>query len=94
MVQQDQDVRVQDAREVRTGTEGLGVMRRLRGMREEEREDEEELRRKGRECPVPKPAGVVGRMLGFKKEEERARPVVRIEDGLRIARRENESSEG
>jgi len=55
----------------------------------ESQEDEEELRRKSRECPVPKPAGMVGRILGFKQEEERARPVVRIEDGLRIARRED-----
>lgn len=33
--------------------------------------DEEKLamRRKSRACPVPKPRGIIGEVLGFKKEE-------------------------
>ena len=32
---------------------------------------------RSRECPVPKPTGLVGQILGVQKSEER--PVVRIE---------------
>ena len=32
-----------------------------------------------RECPVPKPTGLVGQILGVKKMEAREGPVVRIE---------------
>lgn len=34
--------------------------------------------RRARECPVPKPGGLIGQVFGFKKDE-RERPVVRIE---------------
>ena len=27
------------------------------------------MKRKSRECPVPKPRGIIGEVLGFKKEE-------------------------
>lgn len=39
--------------------------------------DEMELRRKkAHECPVPKPGGVVGEVLGFRKAREDERPSV------------------
>jgi cytochrome c oxidase assembly factor 2 len=53
-----------------------------------EREENEELGmydlvREGegrrRECPVPKPGGLVGEILGLRKVERAERPVVRVE---------------
>lgn len=82
--QTDPQTQTRDLKEIRQDSEVESQR-----MARESREDEEELRRKSRECPVPKPAGMVGRILGFKQEEERVRPVVRIEDGLRIPRRED-----
>ena len=41
-------------------------------------EEESWERRRARECPVPKPGGLIGQVFGF-KTEERERPVVRIE---------------
>lgn len=39
--------------------------------------DEMELRReKAHECPVPKPGGVIGEVLGFRKAREDERPSV------------------
>lgn len=35
-------------------------------------------RRRARECPVPKPGGLIGQVFGFQKDK-RPRPVVRIE---------------
>lgn len=35
--------------------------------------------RKARECPVPKPGGLIGEVLGFKKTEEGNTPPVRVE---------------
>lgn len=35
------------------------------------------MRKKAHECPVPKPPGIIGRILGFKSEdstEEESRP--------------------
>lgn len=37
------------------------------------------MTRKARECPVPKPGGVIGEVLGFKKTDEGDRPPVRVE---------------
>lgn len=37
------------------------------------------MRKKAHECPVPKPPGIIGRVLGFKNEdskEEQSRPRV------------------
>ena len=43
-------------------------------------EEKDRMRKKAHECPVPKPPGVIGRILGFnvedKEEEERSRPRV------------------
>lgn len=39
------------------------------------------MARKARECPVPKPGGVIGEVLGFKKTDEGNRPPVRVETG-------------
>jgi cytochrome c oxidase assembly factor 2 len=42
-------------------------------------EGEERFSRgRGRECPVPKPGGLIGTVLGFEKGEKAARPIVRI----------------
>lgn len=39
-----------------------------------------ETRRRGRECPVPKPTGLMGQILGFRQEDAgKGRPTVRIE---------------
>lgn len=49
---------------------------------EKERDLREEERRvpRGRECPVPKPGGLVGQILGIKKEERGEMPmIVRVE---------------
>jgi len=34
--------------------------------------------KKIRECPVPKPTGLMGQVLGFKQEQRTERPSVRI----------------
>ena len=42
-------------------------------------EEKERMRKKAHECPVPKPPGVFGRILGFNvedREEEQCRPRV------------------
>jgi hypothetical protein len=73
------------------GVEGTAPRGNLGAETEEmERQREvEELRKMGRECPVPKPPGIVGRMLGFKQEEVRVRPDVRIAgDDVRIGEKE------
>ncbi|KAJ9669530.1 hypothetical protein H2201_000397 [Coniosporium apollinis] len=46
-------------------------------------------RRRARECPVPKPGGLIGQVFGF-QQDERQRPVVRIES---VRRRGTESRE-
>jgi cytochrome c oxidase assembly factor 2 len=50
-----------------------------------------------RECPVPKPGGLVGQILGVRQEEARERPVVKVEkfnlNSRRIAR-EQEDGKG
>lgn len=69
------------------GLDADGRQRRRRRVRVEETEgtavgkqDDEETveQRKGRECPVPKPAGLMGQVLGFKQEQRPERPGVRI----------------
>lgn len=46
----------------------------------QEQQDEEVLRRKNlHECPVPKPRGLIGEVLGFKKEAEEKEPRPLIE---------------
>jgi len=37
------------------------------------------MARKARECPVPKPGGLFGEVLGFKKTEEGNTPPIRVE---------------
>lgn len=66
------------------------------GMSKEHDDEMEELRRKARECPVPKPAGMVGRMLGFKRGVQRMVPGVHIvgEDDVRIASGKEEKEGG
>ena len=42
-------------------------------------EEKAMMRKKAHECPVPKPPGIIGRVLGFKSEdsgEEQSRPRV------------------
>ena len=42
-------------------------------------EEKDRMRKKAHECPVPKPPGVIGRILGFNvedREEEQSRPRV------------------
>lgn len=46
--------------------------------------DDDDIRAMSRECPVPKPTGMVGRMLGFKDEEKRSALPVQIEHNTRI----------
>jgi cytochrome c oxidase assembly factor 2 len=36
------------------------------------------MRGRGRECPIPKPGGLIGTVLGFEKGEKAERPIVRI----------------
>lgn len=51
---------------------------------------------RGRECPVPKPGGLIGTVLGFQKEKAE-RPVVRIAplaDNRSRPRTEGEAGEG
>jgi len=80
----------QGRRSVGGNAKGLNVDLDANGRRlgagQEHDDETEELRRKGRECPVPKPAGMVGRILGFRREEQRVVPGVHIvgEDDVRI----------
>jgi len=81
---------------IRTRTD-MGTADVRRGGVGEIHDDEtEELRRMGRECPVPKPAGAVGRLLGFRREEQRLVPGVHIlgENDVRIASGKNEKEAG
>lgn len=39
---------------------------------------EEALKARGRECPVPKPGGIIGQVLGFKSERT-IQPVIEVE---------------
>lgn len=43
--------------------------------------EREELRRRGRECPVPKPGGWVGEWLGFRSEKSGIEPSGRQREG-------------
>lgn len=50
------------------------------------------MRKKAHECPVPKPPGIVGRLLGFKGEDSREgqpRPRVVTQKATKV--RENDS---
>ena len=50
------------------------------------------MRKKAHECPVPKPPGIVGRLLGFKGEdsrEERPRPRIVTQKASKV--RKNDS---
>ena len=68
--------------DARSGGASVGNVTVGRLVEGQEHDDEtEELRRRGRECPVPKPAGMVGRMLGFRREEQRVVPGVHIVGG-------------
>lgn len=71
--------------------EGLDVQRKRRRKRhpldESSPHGEEEtacsgkgkgLGRRPRECPVPKPGGLIGQIMGF-KNHDRERPVVKVE---------------
>lgn len=50
---------------------------------------------KSRECPVPKPGGLVGQFLGFKGEQSGRAPAVRVEaEKERIRRGENDGDRG
>ncbi|MBE7182273.1 MAG: hypothetical protein INR71_13910 [Terriglobus roseus] len=55
----------------------------------------DEARRRARECPVPKPRGLVGQLMGFKKEDEQLggdlRVPVRVEP---IQRRRRADADG
>lgn len=44
----------------------------------DDNDDETVEQRRGRECPVPKPVGLIGQVLGFKQEKRPERPGVRI----------------
>jgi len=37
------------------------------------------LDKRKRECPVPKPSGLIGQVLGYDRTEKAERPVVRVE---------------
>ena len=90
-------VEIQDGQARTTIRSGSDKGRESAGGMGKEHDDEmEELRRKARECPVPKPAGMVGRMLGFKREEQRVVPGVHIvgEDDVRIASGKEEKEGG
>lgn len=52
-----------------------------------EREEMELRRKKAHECPVPKPGGVIGEVLGFKRGRGEARPSV---ETVQLDRRKNE----
>jgi len=67
--------------DARSGDESVNGCGRGSGLGKEHVDETEELRRKGRECPVPKPAGMVGRILGFRREEQRVVPGVHIVGG-------------
>jgi len=41
-------------------------------------QEAEVMRARGRECPLPKPGGIIGQVLGF-KNEDRTRPVIKVE---------------
>ncbi|KAF2121096.1 hypothetical protein BDV96DRAFT_483786 [Lophiotrema nucula] len=69
------------------------VMSEERGKRKEAEEIEAEARRKGRECPVPKPGGLIGQVLGFKKEEERDEVQVVVKSEVERARRRNQEKD-
>ena len=48
------------------------------------------MARKARECPVPKPGGLIGEVLGFKKTAEGQTPPVKVETARARSRRVGE----
>ena len=45
------------------------------------------MRKKAHECPVPKPPGIIGRVLGFKEEDSKEglnRPRVVTQKGSKV----------
>ncbi len=49
------------------------------GKEEDLVEEEILMTRKARECPVPKPSGLIGEVLGFKKTDQGHTPSIRVE---------------
>ncbi|KAL8664425.1 MAG: hypothetical protein Q9168_007907 [Polycauliona sp. 1 TL-2023] len=48
-------------------------------------EEQEMLRKKAHECPVPKPSGRIGEMLGFPKQEEQVSTPTKIQIERRVS---------
>lgn len=74
------------------GEEGNGADSRQRIPLHISEEEKALMRKKAHECPVPKPPGIVGRLLGFKGEdsrEEQPRPRVVTQKASKV--RENDS---
>lgn len=76
-----------------------GKVRRRRRNRDDEVEarnegDQDGIGRPARECPVPKPGGLVGQMMGF-EQREKERSVQVVVEGLKGRRaREREQGSG
>lgn len=54
---------------------------------------EEGLSRRPRECPVPKPGGLIGQIMGF-RNHDRERPVVKVENGKARPPKPTKGSDG
>lgn len=78
--------------------DGQPIQRRRRRRRDEENslnggdtgsdrtteaDDDSMIARRKRECPVPKPSGLVGQMMGFEQKGEKEKPVQVVVKSLR-----------
>jgi cytochrome c oxidase assembly factor 2 len=72
--------------------DGMRRKRRRKPKSDEEQPSEEFTMEMRRECPVPKPGGLVGQVLGFEKKEGRL-PDVRIEKASDRRRRVEKNTE-
>ena len=52
------------------------------------------LRKKAHECPVPKPGGLIGEVLGFKKQDTRIKPAKPRMETIIVDRRDTKQGSG
>jgi cytochrome c oxidase assembly factor 2 len=68
--------------EVPTTENGKRRRRKSSSADSEDRSGSSREKPSARECPVPKPSGLIGQVLGFRATEKREYPLVRVEKYL------------
>ncbi|KAI4718536.1 hypothetical protein E4T48_05251 [Aureobasidium sp. EXF-10727] len=59
-----------------------------------DQQDDSDMARPKRECPVPKPSGLIGQVMGFKPQDQRQNPTIIIQTLRdRHARQDSDSTD-